>query len=171
MRPFSKTQRVWTLALAMLLAVVGQSCGQRVDTTFGFSVRTDGNIQVVPLVSRTEGNVVELVHRAYPRCLYGKLEAFGPDTAVEYFRRLNEETDLARRKPFLQEDASPKSQGSLYLARVRAYDEDLKSYQPAVVGAFPVRGKLWIGWLFVRCRDEEMMAAAEQLLYSVDSTR
>lgn len=156
------------LCLGVLSVAILSGCGRVVDTQHGFSLRVPSDISVESLKSKAEGALVEVRHRSQPNCLYGRLESFVPLEPRDYFRRLNEETDMARTRPFLEEDARPRAYGRVMLARVNAYDEDKGKYLPAVVGAFSVERTLWIAWIYLRCDDPSYQKKALDLLESVD---
>ena len=111
---------------------------------------------------------MDVRHREKPRCLYGRLEQFLPMEPRDYFIRLNHETDLARKRPFLKDKARPTAYGRVLLANVEAYDEESGKHLPAVVGAFSVREMLWIGWIYIRCDEEALRKTAIGLLETVD---
>lgn len=144
------------------------TCSHEFESGHGFTMRLPSEVVAETAHSKSEGRYVDVRHRTQPKCLFGRIESFVPLDPREYFRRLNEETDLTRRRPFLQEDARPRTYGSVLAAPVLAFDEGEGRHLPAVVGAFLVREQLWIAWLYQRCDVEAQRRTALSLLESID---
>ncbi len=155
-------------SLFALLLFGAPGCSREFETGHGFTLRLPSEVVAETAQSKSEGRYVDVRHRMQPKCLFGRIESFVPLDPREYFRRLNEETDLTRRRPFLQEDARPRTYGSVLAAPVLAFDEGEGRHLPAVVGAFLVREQLWIAWLYQRCDVEAQRQTALSLLESID---
>lgn len=152
----------------LLLPLALSFCGRPFPTPHGFSLRAPADVILESVSTKAEGGFLNVRHRTRPGCLYGKIESFLPMQPQAYFLRLNQETDLARKRPFLKDPARAVAYGRVLVARVEAYDEDAGRHLPAVVGAFSVREMLWIGWIYVRCDERALTKTAIELLEAID---
>ena len=165
-----RIQRYFALLLCLLAVIACKRAGR--DTGFGFWLDAGQELELlIPSTSSDTNQIKErfltIRHRSRPACLSGTIEPFGAVSAESYIKGVNSETDLSRKKPFLERKAHFEDQNSLKVALVRAFNEDRQAYESAYLGIFTVKKELWVAFIRWNCPEPTYETLARSLLYSL----
>ena len=140
------------------------------QTPYGFILAKFPDLEIMASAetqSSPGARYISIRHGKRPECLLGTIEPFMPMAPADYFQRLNDETALSGKRPFLENDAIVSRIGKVFYSQVSAFDDETGKYGPAVAGAFQVREELWIAWIRSKCNNLEDIELARKIVMSI----